>query len=667
MPNVRMRDATRMLVLGAAWFAAGAAALRFFPIEMGLAAVWPASGIALGALLVYGWRLWPGVAAASAALGLWTGLGPGENLALTAGNVLEGVVGARLALWAAGGEIRMASLRGMLAMLVMGVGAGTSAGAIVCTVLMKAGGRETATILQLEPWAAWLGNAMGALLVAPAVLSWRRSCGQWSFPERAKEAAALATSSVGISALVFSQMPISVSANPIPYLLFPLFFWAAIRFGIREVTGLLLLVGATAVVATCNALGPFVNGTPVENLVSLYLFLAVAAVPTLVLSALMAERTAAQQELAAKERNYRLVVENQSELVLRIAREGDVAFASPSVLAFLARDAADVVGKPLCLPVHEDDRALLASALESLFGAEGRGAVEFRLHGSDGIRWFSWSGRAEPGGQAAVLVGRDVTQRRRAEEQAKSHLEQLAHVTRVSSMGEMATAIAHEVNQPLTAIQTFADAGMRLMQGGDANAASVQGALERISGEAARAGEIIRRTRRFVRNEPGQPVELDINHAVADVARLAGPDAVEAGITLQLDLARKPPCVLADPIQIQQVLLNLLRNAIEAVNAAPKDTRRAIVVTTACSATEVEVSVRDSGAGLADPDRLFEPFYTTKAEGLGIGLAISRSLVEAHGGELRAEPAPGSGAVFRFTLPIASHRCAADEAADLHH
>jgi PAS domain S-box-containing protein len=655
-----------MLVLGAAWFAAGAVALRFFPIDQGLAAVWPASGIGLGALLLFGWRLWPGIAFGSVALGLWNGLAPAENLALTAGNVIEALVGARLALWAAGGAIRLESLRGMLAVLVLGVAAGTSAGAIVCTLLMKAGGRETATILQLEPWAAWLGNAMGALIVAPVVLSWGRSSGRWTFPQRPAEAAALAAAAVLVGAFVFSHMPISVTANPVPYLLFPLFFWAAIRFGIREVTGLLLLLGAAAVAATCNAVGPFANGTPVENLVSLYLFLAVAAVPTLVLSALMAERTAAQQQLAANERNYRLIVENQSELVLRTRPDGTVAFASPSVLAFLDRDAAGVIGKPLSLPVHDDDRAILASALESLFGAAGECAAELRLQGSQGFRWFSWSGQREPAGEAAVMVGRDVTERRRAEEQAKSHLEQLAHVTRVSSMGEMATAIAHEVNQPLTAIQTFADAGMRLMQAGEANSASVQGALGRISAEAARAGEIIRRTRRFVRNEPAQPVELDINHAVADVARLAGPDAKEAGITLQLELARRPPCVLADPIQIQQVLLNLVRNAIEAINAAPNDSRRTIVVTTACSATDVEVSVRDTGAGLAFPDRLFEPFHTTKAAGMGIGLAISRSLVEAHGGALSAESPPGAGAVFRFTLPIAARRCDTHEAADLH-
>lgn len=661
------RDFAVALALAVAWFALGLLALRLLPAQHGLAAVWPPSGIALGALLLYGLRVWPGIALGSVALGFWVGLAPTENLALTAGNVLEAVVGARLALWAAGGEVRLSTLRGVLSLLALGVVAGTGIGALVCTLLMEAGGRQTAAILDLRPWAAWLGNAMGALLVAPVVLAWGRACGKWTIGSRPKEAAALAALAVIATLVVFSRMSMPFTANPVPYLLFPLFFWAAIRFGIREVAVLLLVVGMAAVVATCNGLGPFTGGDVFENLISLYLFLAVAVVPTLVLAALVAERTAAQEGLAASERNYRLLVENQTELVIRLDSGGRVLFASPSLLAFLSAPSGDIVGEHLSLPVHDEDRDTLEAALRELFGPSGQCRAEVRLRGPEGDTWFAWSGKRERDGSAAVLVGRDVTGRRRAEAQAKAHLEQLAHVTRVSSMGEMASAIAHEVNQPLTAIQTFADASIRLLRSGPEAAASVAQALERIAGEASRAGEIIRRTRRFVRNEPGQPVEMDVNHVVAEVIRLAAPDAREAGIAIQAEAGAELPCVLADPIQIQQVLLNLVRNAVEAINGAGGGFDRRIEIRTSRRDDEVEIRVGDSGPGLAEPDRLFEPFYSTKAEGMGIGLAISRSLIEAHGGRLTGESQPGRGALFRVRLPIPAPMRVSCEHAHLHH
>jgi len=660
------RDIAFVAALGAAWFAAGALALHFFPAERGLAAVWPASGIALGALLLRGVRFWPGVALGSAALGAWTGLTPAENLALTSGNVLEAVAGARLALAAAGGPARMSNLRGVLSILGPGVIAGTAAGALVCTLLMTAGGRQTASILALEPWAAWLGNAAGALLVTPVILSWGRKCGQWTVGRRPREAAAFAAIVLLAGAFVFSRMPVAYTANPVPYLLFPLFFWAALRFGIREVAGLLLLVGSVAVVATCNGYGPFSAGTPVENLVSLYLFLAVAVVPTLILSALIAERAAAQESLAKSEREHRLVVENQSELIACVLPDMAVTFASPSLLAFLAGAPESVVGHRLDLPVHEDDRPAMDAAWASLFGPEGRCRSEFRVQGRNGWCWLSWSGQREPDGRAAVIVGRDVTARRLAEEQAKAHLSQLAHASRMSAMGEMATAIAHEVNQPLAAIQTFAEASGRLIRQGDVDIPTLEGALTRIAGEAARAGEVIRRTRRFVRNEPAQAVDIEPEFLVGEVVRIAAADARESDIVLGTRLARGLPHVTVDPIQIQQVLLNLVLNAIEAINAG-RCPKREIVVSTARAGSSVEFSVSDSGPGIADADRLFEPFHTTKAEGLGIGLAISRSLVEAHGGRLSGESLAGGGALFRFTLPAASARNVAREADALPH
>ncbi|SEU26615.1 sensor histidine kinase [Stigmatella erecta] len=242
-----------------------------------------------------------------------------------------------------------------------------------------------------------------------------------------------------------------------------------------------------------------------------------------------------------------------------------------------------------------------------------------------------------------------------AEIEARRTLDQLAHVSRVAAMGELAASLAHELNQPLAAILTNAQAARRLLNANPAELGEVREALGDIISDDKRAGEVIHRMRALLkRGEPRQELH-PLNDLVREVARLLANDMHLRGATLHMVLAPSLPAVRGDGIQIQQVVLNLLINAMDAMADVPAGQRQLQVRTASPGPEQVELSVQDSGGGI-EPSRLaliFEPFYSTKDQGLGMGLSISRSIVEAHGGHLQAESPPGQGALLRCVLPAA--------------
>ena len=253
-----------------------------------------------------------------------------------------------------------------------------------------------------------------------------------------------------------------------------------------------------------------------------------------------------------------------------------------------------------------------------------------------------------------VAVERDITERKQAQERERRHQAQMAHVARLSTMGEMATGLAHELNQPLSAIMNYSEVCRRRIPAGRREFDDPREDLEQIALQAERAGAVIRRVRSFVRKrEPGRS-SVNLNAAIRAVTDLLAADARANNVTVRLDLADNIPSVLADSIQIQQVILNLMRNAIEAMSATPAEQRLLIVRTSASEAAMVEIAVSDNGPPmeLTDAERLFEPFFTTKPEGMGMGLSISRSIIEDHRGRLRGAPNPDRGATFKVTLPV---------------
>ena len=253
-------------------------------------------------------------------------------------------------------------------------------------------------------------------------------------------------------------------------------------------------------------------------------------------------------------------------------------------------------------------------------------------------------------------VVHDISQRVRVEEELRQHREELAHVSRVQTMAELATSVAHELNQPLTAILTNTQTLVRLQTGRKADEADdeeLKEILQDIVEDATRAGQMIRRQRDFLRRGELQKHPLDLNEMICGVEPLARPEAFQNNVRLVLDLTPDLPEVIGDYIQLQQVLLNLIRNGSEAMTDLAEYHCDLVVKTSMSASGTITVAVRDTGPSLKDEafDQMFEPFYTTKPQGLGMGLSISRSIVEAHGGHLWATRNDKKGMTLSFTLP----------------
>jgi C4-dicarboxylate-specific signal transduction histidine kinase len=256
--------------------------------------------------------------------------------------------------------------------------------------------------------------------------------------------------------------------------------------------------------------------------------------------------------------------------------------------------------------------------------------------------------------QTALIVALILQRHRRqaAELELSQQRLQLAHAARLATVGELSASIAHEINQPLAAILSNAEAGETLIDSGAAKFGELREILANIRDDDVRAGEVIKRMRRLLRSEPNEKLPLDINEAVNSILRLSDGVARLHGVTVHTDLAPALPLIKGDLIQLQQVMLNLILNAIDAVQACPPERRRVTIRSREHPASNVEVSVTDNGSGIPveKMKRIFEPFFSTKAGGMGLGLSITRSIVQAHRGKIWVESC-AAGATFHFSIP----------------
>jgi C4-dicarboxylate-specific signal transduction histidine kinase len=241
-----------------------------------------------------------------------------------------------------------------------------------------------------------------------------------------------------------------------------------------------------------------------------------------------------------------------------------------------------------------------------------------------------------------------------AEERALRHQNDLAHVDRLNILGEMASGIAHELNQPLSAISTYCQSGLRIIDTFKERPEKLAHVLEASSQQAKRAGQIIHRMREFVAKGKTQHTPTNVNRVITEAVEFIAPELEHQDVTVRLDLSGDLPDIMADSIQIEQVILNLLHNAIEAMTATSGGLRELSVASRRTHADQLEIRVSDTGQGLPPDtgDRVFDTFYSTKAGGMGLGLAISRSIVEAHGGQFWTESKADAGATFCFSLPV---------------
>jgi len=255
-----------------------------------------------------------------------------------------------------------------------------------------------------------------------------------------------------------------------------------------------------------------------------------------------------------------------------------------------------------------------------------------------------------------LFISQDITDLKLAEQEARVHRDQLAHVTRVSTMGEMATSLAHELNQPLAAMTAYVDGSLKRLRAGETPSEEILEALAKASGQAYRAGNIIRRLRDFIADTGSHIGSMYINDAVNAVIDLTTTEIRQEQIRLNLELGDSLPPVIGDEILLQQVIMNLARNSIEAMAANDHGTRKLTIRTEMEDPENVLLTVCDTGPGVIDGDteHIFDPYFTTKESGLGLGLSICRSIIERHNGRIWAEPLDAGGIKFSIRLPSAS-------------
>jgi PAS domain S-box-containing protein len=337
---------------------------------------------------------------------------------------------------------------------------------------------------------------------------------------------------------------------------------------------------------------------------------------------------------------------------------GDDVVWSEETYRIFGIDRADKPTIGLVLQrVHPDDRELVRHELDRVAEGNNDFDVEHRLLMPDGLVKYlhvrSHRVKCESGDEEIVGAVMDVTAARDAQEALHAAQAELAHVNRVTTMGQLTASIAHEINQPITAVVTDASAGLLWLAAQPPDLEEVRDAFDRVIKAGHQAGEVTGRIRALIKKAPPRKGDLEINEAILEVIALTHGELVKNGVSLQTQLAASLPLVQGDKVQLQQVVLNLIINAVEAMSGVSEGSRELLISTGRDASSGLVVAVRDSGPGLNPEsfERLFEPFYTTKPGGMGMGLSICRSIVEAHGGRVWASRTSGPGVTVQFSLP----------------
>ncbi|WP_455210800.1 ATP-binding protein [Kaarinaea lacus] len=377
------------------------------------------------------------------------------------------------------------------------------------------------------------------------------------------------------------------------------------------------------------------------------------------------KRTQAEQDLRRERDKAQHCIDNVSAIIVGLDTKGNITLINQPACRILERTEDELIGNnwfDLCLPPDVKESTLSGFYKIMQGKLDGVDYYENPIISKSGRqRLIAWKNSYFTDANlkivGALSVGEDITERRQAEELIRARQAEMAHFDRVSLMGEMATGLAHELNQPLTAINIYAGSCLQQFNDSHVDSHKLRTALERISQQAQRAANIINNLRQFLSKGVCQRKSVNINNLIRRTSDIAFADTKKLTITTHYNLFDNLPFVTIDPVQIEQVVVNLLRNALDALSKNPENERQLVIETKTLNDQEIEVSIKDNGPGIEKNnfDKLFQPFFSTKPDSMGMGLAISRSIIEAHEGRLFAVNNPQGGATFTFTLPIAQN------------
>jgi PAS domain S-box-containing protein len=586
-------------------------------------------------------------------------------------NCFEAVLGATLVRRYAGGVMAFDSFRGTWRFLV-----GTGLCAPVASSFVDAGFVVLNGWGDAGFWTVWrtrvASNVLATMTIVPVMLT----AAGWLADRHRTTRRDVALAVVGLAALgavcwtVFVQSrPASGAPPALLYAPLPLLVGAAIRFGPLGASVSMLACALLAISGAVQGRGPFVSSAPLQNALSIQLFLIVAWVPVMALAAILRERARAEHQARCSEEQLALAID-----AAQLGRwEWDIdaqhlTWSDGTRRIYEVPLDEPVTAQTFHRLVHPDDRHLLAAAIEG--AAAGRDVdVEFRVRFPDGrVKWILSRGKTvfDGTGRAVRMIGikADITARKVADLQREQQRTHLAQLSPVAAAGELSVALAHDMNQPLAAILTNAGTAQRYLRRDPPDLRGLAEILDAISHDNRRAASIVARYGALLSRRQARRIRVDPNDVVAAVADVVRTDLISRGVSLAVRQESGLPGVLADPLQLKQVLLNLVSNACEAMESCRPD-RRTLTLGTDSRGGGVRLSVEDSGPGIPPDliDSVFEPFVTSKPQRLGLGLAISRSIVDAHGGRLLAENQADGGACVRIDLPAIAKGVAAGPAA----
>lgn len=621
---------------------------------------WPPNAILLAALLIARPRCWGWVALAALPAHLISQLAVGVPLSMASAwyfsNLSEALLGAAIVRGVLGGPPRFDRLADSAVYLLAAVFAAPILTSFLDASLVALIGWR----YDGDYWAVFrmrlLSNALAALIVPPLVVILMRAP-RYIFHrvQRARqiEAAVLVAVLGAVCVLVFHEpTPAGLAASAV-YAPLPLLLWAALRMGVGGVSACVAIVALLAMTGALRGTGPFVLEGPDMLVLSLHVFLIIVASSFMLLAAALAELREARAAAVRRQERF--------DLALRAAHMGawEWDLISDRISWRWGADSGEVVASEassadeLLAQVHRHDRARVATAMRAIRDGNRAYEVECRFIVNGEVRWIRWLAKmqADRTGEHCTLTGVciDTTQRKQLEMQQRSQREQLAQVARAATFGELSGTLAHELSQPLAAMRLNTHAARLELRKPQPRMQELNEILDDLAADEERASEVIDRLRALFPREALAREQVHIADCIETILALEHSDLTTRNVAVDVTIDPALPPVIAAQAQLQQVLLNLISNACEAIAQSGAEGRLHIAAQS--HAGEVRVAVSDNGSGVADFERIFEPFFSTRQQKAGLGLTIARTIIVEHGGRLWGANNATGGATFYMALP----------------